>query len=67
MDKEILSLLKACRAKYPNLRFCQLIVLALLALPELWGAENPRQSSFGIFYVSDEALVTALKKYLKAH
>lgn len=62
MDKELLDLLKAATAKFPGLRFCQLIDNALNCY---YGPEIPRLSNFGIFYVRDEDLMEALKKYIK--
>lgn len=60
MDKELLDLLKAAAAKFPGLRFCQLLYNIM---PDEHLREDGVARDF--YYVTDKQLKDFLKKYMK--
>ena len=57
MDKELLDLLKAATAKFPGLRFCQLLYNIM--------PDEHVEGGRDFYYVTDKQLKDFLKKYMK--
>lgn len=57
MDKELLDLLKAATAKFPELRFCQLLY-------NIMPGEYV-EDGHDFYYITNEQLKDFLKKYMR--